>query len=45
MVKDKHIISEIEGYFRKNDYNKTTNYIMDTIRHLHLRLDQIDFKK
>ena len=34
MVKDKHIISEINGFFHKNDCNITINSII--IRHLNL---------
>lgn len=45
MVKDKHIISEINGFFHKNDCNKAINSIMTTIRHLNLRSSCIGFEK
>lgn len=45
MVKDKHIISEINGFFHKNDCNKVINSIMTTIRHLNLRSSCIGFEK
>ena len=45
MVKDKHIISELNGFFHKNDCNKAINSIMTTIRHLHLRSSCIGIEK
>ena len=45
MVKDKHIISEINGFFHKNDCNKAINSIMTTIRHLNLRSSCIGIEK
>ena len=45
MVKDKHIISEINGFFHQNDCNKAINSIMTTIRHLNLRSSCIGFEK
>lgn len=45
MGKDIHIISEIDGFFGKNDCNKATNCIMGAIRHLHLRSSHIGFEK
>ena len=45
MVKDKHIISELNGFFHKNDCNKAVNSIMTTIRHLHLRSSCIGIEK
>ena len=45
MVKDKHIISEINGFFHKSDCNKAINSIMTTIRHLNLRSSCIGFEK
>ena len=41
MAKDKHIISEIKGFFHKNDCNKAINYIMTTICYLNLRYGMI----
>ncbi len=45
MVKDKHIISEIEGFFRKNDCNKAINSVMNTIRHMNIRSSHLGFEK
>lgn len=45
MGKDIHIISEIDGFFGKNDCNKAINCIMGAIRHLHLRSSHIGFEK
>lgn len=45
MVKDKHIISELNGFFHKNDCNKAINSIMTTIRHLNLRSSCIGIEK
>ena len=45
MVKDKHIISGINGFFHKNDCNKAINSIMTTIRHLNLRSSYIGIEK
>ena len=45
MVKDKHIISELNGFFHQNDCNKAVNSIMTTIRHLHLRSSCIGIEK
>ena len=45
MVKDKHIISEINGFFHQSDYNKAINCIMNTIRHLNLRSSNIGVAK
>ena len=45
MVKDKHIISELNGFFHKNDCNKAINNIMTTIRHLNLRSSCIGIEK
>lgn len=45
MVKDKHIISEIEGFFKKNDCNKAITCIMNTIRLMNLRPSHVGFEK
>ena len=45
MVKDKHIISEINGFFHESDCNRAINYIMGTIRHLNLRSANIGTEK
>ena len=45
MVKDKNIISGINGSFHKNDCNKAINSIMTTIRHLNLRSSYIGIEK
>ena len=36
MLKDKHIISEIKGFFGQSGSNKAINYIMNTIRQVNL---------
>ena len=45
MGKDKHIISEIDGFFHKNDSNKAINGIMRTIEHLNLRSSSLGVEK
>ena len=45
MVKDKHIISELNAFFHKNDCNKAINCIMTTIRHPNLRSSCIGIEK
>lgn len=45
MVKDKHIISGINGFFHKNDCNKAKDSITTTIRHLNLRSSYIGIEE
>ena len=45
MVKDKYIISEIYGFFHKNDCNKAINSIMIIIRYFNLCSSCIDIEK
>ena len=45
MVKDKHIISEIDSFFSKNDCNRAINCIIGTISRLNLNFSGIGIEK
>ena len=45
MAKDKHIISEIDSFFSKNDYNRAINCIIVTISRLNLNFSGIGIEK
>lgn len=45
MVKDTHIISELNTFFHQKDCNRAKNCIMTTIRHLNLRSYCIGIEK
>ena len=44
MVKDKHIISEIDSFFSKNDCNRAINCIIGTISRLNLNFSGIELR-
>ena len=45
MVKDKHITSETDSFFSKNDCNRAINCIIGTISHLNLDFSGIGIEK